>query len=252
MDHSNKEKGGAPIKPAAIKAIGRSKELLKTSLSDHNRAMLILAPSLQNVGDSPQSRKKTSLWSVQILLPSSFSKTQRENLGLAALAKMEAGLRVGHGHDVLEKLRKALGVKSFLAKRANDRTNYRYHTRSEGEVRRAQSIVNQWASIYRKNWDGLTSLDVRGPVLKGLQELKKEDQVLLGAWLEDEQYARPSTALPWIWKVSPLLASEKDLSDGKVAELVSSWNEEGGPVSWRFILFFGRFADLCLFVRPQF
>lgn len=226
MDHNNRNKKSTPIKPAALKALQKSKEQLKSSLSAHHKAMFVVAPALQSI-DVPRKNSDGRIWATPILLPSLFKKSQHDTLGLVALAQIESQLRIGHGHDSLEKLRKALGVKSFLARNAKERTNYRHHTRAEGELRRAQSIVDQWASIYRKNWSALVALESKGPVLRGLQELRKEDQILLGAWLEDEQYARPGTPLPWIWKVSPLLLGEGDDANGKVAGLVASWNEEG-------------------------
>lgn len=213
-------------RPAEAKALQRSKIRLRDNLSAHNSAMLMLAPNLWDVELNPSGERR--LWASPITLPSSFTGPERQNLNLDALAAIEAELRIGHGHDVLEKLRKALGVRSFLAKKSRDRTNYRTHTHSQEEIRRAQLVVKQWGRIYRKNWAALSALDVKGAALRGLQELKDGDLTLLGAWLEDEQYRNPGVNLPWIWKLSPLIAEGGEGMDGdEVAGLVASWNDEG-------------------------
>lgn len=186
-----------------------------------------LAPLLDNIKwDAPAEGR---VWAVPLTLPSAFTASQRMALDLNMLAAVETKLRIGNGHDILEKLRKALGLRSFLTRSArNQRAGYKGYTRSQAEIRRAQSIVKQWGHAYRRNWAALVALDVTGPILRGLQELKSDDLKLLGAWLEDEQYRNPTANLPWIWRVSPLVREEDNaMDDDELAAMVADWNEEG-------------------------
>lgn len=194
-------------------------------MSAHHQDILAIAPSLQGIDLNPSSESR--IWAAEVTLPSSFKPGQRSLLGLDDLSRVEAELRIGNGHDLLERVRKSLGVRSFLTKRSRDRVGYRNYTRSQGEIRRAQSVVKQWGRAYRKNWAALVSLGITGPVLQGLQELKNEDLTLLSTWLEDEQYRDRAVSLPWIWRLSPLLADGKTVQDDEMAKLVASWNDEG-------------------------
>lgn len=195
--------------------------------------MLALAPSLHDVSSESVPEADMRLWAASLILPSSFTRAQRETLGLQELGSIESELRIGHGHDILEKVRKALSIRSFLSKRARMRTNYRTHTRSQEEIHRSQIIVRQWAEIYRKNFKALVKLEISGPILRGLQELKDGDLTMLSAWMDNEQYWDPSSSLPWIWKVSPLMEDHSDNQPDtdKVTELVASWNYEGANLS---------------------
>lgn len=185
-----------------------------------------LAPSLDNVALDPSTEHR--IWAARITLPSSFTPSQRHALGLEWLAEIEIKLRIGHGHDILDSLRKALGLRSFLTRHSRQqRVGYKGYTRSQNEIRRAQSIVKQWGHTYRRNWAALVALEVEGPILRGLQELKSDDLKLLGAWLEDEQYRNPTANLPWIWRVSALSAVGKQQDDDEIATMVADWNEEG-------------------------
>lgn len=187
-----------------------------------------LVPSLDNVRHDPTPDLR--IWATRITLPSSFNDAQRQVLGLSRLAKIEIDLRIGHGHDALDKLRKALGVRSFLTRQTrSQQSGYSSYTRGQAEIRRAQSVVKQWGHTYRRNWDALVALDINpsDPMLKGLQELKSSDLKLLGAWLDDEQYRNPQSNLPWIWRVSPLGIDGLQQMDDEVAEMVADWNQEG-------------------------
>ncbi|KIJ43319.1 hypothetical protein M422DRAFT_47947 [Sphaerobolus stellatus SS14] len=50
-------------------------------------------------------------------LPSDFEHKDQERLGLKELAEIEYQLRIGVAYDALNKLRNALGLKSFLVRR---------------------------------------------------------------------------------------------------------------------------------------
>lgn len=186
-----------------------------------------LAPLLDNI--TWEAPAEGHVWAVPLTLPSAFNSSQRTALGLTMLATIETKLRIGNGHDILEKLRKALGLRSFLTRNArNQKAGYKGYTRSQAEIRRAQSIVKQWGHAYRRNWAALVALDISGPILRGLEELKSDDLKLLGVWLEDEQYRNPTGSLPWIWRVSPLVREGDDaVDDDELATMVADWNEEG-------------------------
>ena len=72
----------------------------------------------------------------------------------------------------------------------------------------------------------LQALHVEGIQLRGLQELRNEDLIVLGHWLEDQGYRSNTERLPWIWTMSPLVIDSHDAEED-IQRLVADWNEEG-------------------------
>ena len=91
--------------------LGSAKRRLAKRVEGHHQKFVQLIPLLAAVDLT--SRKGVD---DHILLPSSFTSAERKVLGMDQLVEIEGSLRVGQGHDVLEKIRRALSLRSFLSR----------------------------------------------------------------------------------------------------------------------------------------
>jgi len=206
--------------PSEIKRLQRSKQRLGDQLTKHHQTLVLLVPTLSNrecdIGE---------VHTAEITLPSTFTSKQRELLQLQNLALVEVKLRLAQCHDALDKLRKALGVRSFLTRHARKQHGTARSTRAQDAVSRAGVIVKRWAKTYRSAFKALGRLNVTQVELLGLQELKENDLKILGDWLEGEQYRYRETKLPWIWSLGSKAIFEGE--NGVFGDAVEKWNEEG-------------------------
>lgn len=222
--------------------------MVQKGLAAHYQALPHIAPDLSAYDLTPGDPHDDP-----ILLPSSFTCGEVTSLHLQELADIELRLRVGHGHDILERLRKALGVRSLFTRQARNTHGYRGNTRSQEAIRRAQSEVNSCARLYRRVFKGITALNAPNENLLGLQELQNSDLVMLSDWVEDKLYQGSNRQpLPWIWRLlstpltaehtGPDLASkveyqgngEEESAEARAArmecmQVVEQWNKEGPP-----------------------
>lgn len=203
---------------AAVVSEKRAK--LESQLKEHYRVLKIIAPGLVGrvslIPDAPHKDR--------ILLPSFFTSTQRTTLGLTRLVTTEITLRVAQCYDTLEKLRKALGVRSFLSRHARHSNGYNNSTRAQASLRNSEHNVKQWAIIYRRSYKALLDLGASAAKRRTLRNLEESDLVLLSSWLENEEYKSKDKALPWIWTV----AQQSSVSgSGDIVKKIQEWNEEG-------------------------
>lgn len=189
--------------------------------------MQALSPSLVAMEPSDPSAPETA----RLLLPSTFTAAEREDLGLQSLAAIEARLRIGECFDAVKKLKEALGVRSFLTRHVREQLGYNQATRSQDSIKRAEAVVRRWGRVYQAGWRALDALQTSHEDRQGLQELKKEHLTVLGQWLEGEQYKHRGSTLPWIWSVVPFSAEEADGEGSEMADRVESWNREGAWTS---------------------
>ena len=179
-------------------------------------------------------------------LPSDFDEEARHRLGLIPLSRIEFQLRCGQLHDALNKLRNALGLKSFLVR-------CKYHLasgqgallRSETEIERAGRQVQKWIEVYKRGWCALNALNTDQGVLSKdhpslqLQELHDTDCIILSEWLDEHRFwreqgemaegaaadkGRGRRELPWFWKIQ--FESPVD-EDGEVGDAVKDWANDG-------------------------
>lgn len=199
------------------------RNLLHKGLKTHYEHLAELAPNIVGHPMVP-----TTPGSDPILLPSSFTSEQCAAFGIQHLVDIEKELRMGNGHDCVKGLCEALGVRSFLTRHAAALYNYKENKAAQQSMRRSEANVKLWRAIYVRTWRALGRLGVEGSSLRGLQELKESDVVLLSDWLESSRYRSKSTQdrLPWIWTVSPLLQPKQNGTDSEHDE-VEKWNEEG-------------------------
>lgn len=204
-------------------ALATLKGKLESGLVGHYKALQVLAPHIPANLLAPQAAHKDP-----IRVPSHFSSADIAALGMEDLAKLELRLRVAHGHERIEKVKSLLGVRSFATRHAKQTHGVAKNSRAQEAVRHSERKVVEEAAVYTKNWDRLKALNPPEPALEGLQELKSSDLKLLGTWLEEEQYRRGGTDLPWFWSLRPLPAGP----NGTPVDLetqVKEWNEEGTP-----------------------
>ncbi|KAG9016017.1 hypothetical protein FRB90_003840 [Tulasnella sp. 427] len=205
------------LKTVFADKLKKRKAKLDAGLMLHYQFLRTITPDAPGIQLNPKEAHKD-----QILLPSRLTGFQRQALGLQSLAHLEKKLRIGQAFDILVRLRKALGVRSFLTRHARKSNGYNVTTRAQETLKRAEVAVQQWAAAYHRCWAALTCLEATQIELKGLRDLNNGDLLLLSTWLEDEKYRDRGASLPWIWTVAPLPQHEGDL-----AESVKAWSEEG-------------------------
>ncbi|KIJ42046.1 hypothetical protein M422DRAFT_254736 [Sphaerobolus stellatus SS14] len=127
-------------------------------------------------------------------LPSEFTFEARNRLSLEDLAQMEYQLGLGQAHDSLEKLRGALGLKSFLI-----------HQKSKN------AGGQDWQQVYKRAWevlgrlsDGVSQYGMEDSQWQ-LQELKEDDCVMLSEWTEEHRF----------WRAQGKLAEAQPSEKGK-------------------------------------
>lgn len=144
-----------------------------------------------------------------------------------AAIRLELVLRVGYGHDTLENLRRALGIKSCLLRhhRRDNRGNAAVE-KGNNNIANAQSRVEHYKVIYKHNWGNLKALGASPDDLRGLQELGDEHLKLLSSWIGDRDYRSSGNPLPWIWVLPRSNPEEVPCADD-FETIAMSWSQEG-------------------------
>ncbi|KIJ29007.1 hypothetical protein M422DRAFT_269618 [Sphaerobolus stellatus SS14] len=183
----------------------------------------------------------------KLRLPSDYPRFSHETLGLLGLADSEYRLRVAQAYDALQKIRAALGLKSFLVRRKHDSSGQSALLRSEAEIERAQRQVDKWAEVYERAWDAMDSLrdaNENGCHDSRLKVLNRgRDLIMLSKWLDEHrlwrergEVAEAASAkrgeghqeLSWIWKVEFQMGTSSDAVD----QAVHGWTAEAIRLEW--------------------
>ena len=142
-----------------------------------------------------------------ILMPSRFDAKERKSFQLDEMTEVEIKLRTAHCHEYLGKLRKALGVRSWLTRHSTKFNGTNRTTRAQEVMNRAETSVKEAAHAYERSHAHLLQL-CDATDLGGLKNLEKDDLQLLSSWLEGDHYKksssldnRQSKKLPWIWTI---------------------------------------------------
>ena len=173
-------------------------------------------------------------------MPSDFTHEARGRLGLEELSKLEFKLWIGQAYDALNKLRNALGLKSFLVRRKYKLAGGQpVLTRTEAEINRAGQHVEKWKEVYNRAYEALKRLhqgdttSTSEEVWKLLKPLQDGDCVMLSEWMEDNRFWREHgeqtearaaergggrKELPWFWKMQ-----FKEGSEDEIDTAVSQW-----------------------------
>lgn len=223
----NQKPDNAGVKTAAESSQSR----LRIAIGKHRKSVAALAPQIpvEPLAD------EDPLHEAELILPSSLSLVDRTEYGWAQMAGVELKLRIGLIYDILQALKKALAVKSYLSRQSKQPSNKAHQTRSMSQVTEAAKKVDYLKKAYRRCFKTLLSLGPSTLELGNLQELKEEDVQMLSSWLEEERYKKASTLpgqgpsdgtsreLPWIWRISPIAVEPGE----DVSEAVEKWNKEG-------------------------
>lgn len=198
---------------------------LTKGLSDYYTRLGYVAPGLAALDLTPGEPHLDP-----IMLPSGFTATEREEYQLQELESMEVRLRVGQGHDILQHLRRSLGIRSLLTRHTRQQLGVVKSTRSQENIKRAEARVLVWSRAYRRVWTGLRNLSPTVDLLQGLQQLDtNRDLMMLGDWVEERRWrGEGRQELPWIWTIGTApLAVGDERDNGPVDAVITRWNAEG-------------------------
>lgn len=196
---------------------------LSRGLDKHYEELSRTAPRIQGYQLHPQKPISDD----PILLPWRFSEEERTAFGVEALLYAERELRVAQAHDALARIRKSLGIRSYMSRHALKSNGYKENKNAQLALRRAEANVKLWRQVYNYSWKALEKLGVTGNDLRGLQQLTKDHLVVLGDWLEAERYRSKdkNDRLPWIWTIAMMENPDSTAEDQEA--MVESWNREG-------------------------
>lgn len=230
-----------------VSKIQQLTETIKASLASHYQQLRTLVPELE--GEPGVNLAAKDPISDPITLPSNLPRRVRQSPYLTNLVELEVAIRVGLAHDALQKLRSALGYKSFMRRHTVKAFGRHDGTRGKQATRRAAIQVDKWKVVYRGFYGALMELVEPGdPKLRGLKELGEDDLAVLGDYLErlDAPKVRNRPAdrppsLPWIWTLPLLTSADPEsaparLDDGNghpqdPEQAIEDWNWEGGSQS---------------------
>lgn len=208
----------------------RNKEttLRESKIRNHNAEVLTLFPDLEhneaNEGIIP-------------LLPSSYADAIQSHEG-KAWAKAELMIRVGIGHDTLQKIRIAAGLHNYYTrhqKHSRGREQMLRIARSQGsESEKKAKLI----SHYIANWSKIESLlkkyshlrAQKNHLIKGLQVLNRsEDVKFFQEWggQTAEYMGHSHQNISWIWTVCMENQSARLTEKSEIKKLTGTWESEG-------------------------
>jgi hypothetical protein len=136
-----------------------------------------------------------------LYLPSTFTASQREDLGWQELGNMELQLREGQANDLLERLRECLAEKSLKFRtEVRPANSQKKVTRAWGSVHRMDSQIKETVVMYRTARDAIGELGGAAD-LKRFQEIKRSDLKMSGDIVEENRVGQRSSVLPWFWRL---------------------------------------------------
>jgi hypothetical protein len=173
-------------------------------------------------------------------LPSSYPLAEVSKPEHESWAKTELELRVGMGHDLLDELRQAVGLHSYLIRRSKKArgvkamkkvSKYQASTsRQKGQIIR--DYIQNFDRLNRLLQAGVISMQEQSGALQGLQRLDaKKDAQFFQAWGDQPgEYAEQNGLLiSWIWRVAMLSPPGEDKVND-VRAMTKSWESEGTPL----------------------
>jgi hypothetical protein len=162
-----------------------------------------------------------------ILLPSGVALVDRSGPVLNHLASIEAKLRIGYAHDLIERIKRKLSYASLLTRKSRDVQGVQASTRAQQIIKSSQNEEKLDAQTYNRNYSALEKLQVPQHDLFGLQSLDEQsDLTMLSTWLEDELYKTRGVRLPWIWTLSTP-TQNMEVTGNQSNTQMEDWNAEG-------------------------
>ena len=122
---------------------------------------------------------------------------------LPEIASCEFDLRQGQANDALHDLRISIAYKSYLYRAGvrNNSPTHSYSTRSYGEVRAAQTSIEQAAKTYRLARKVMVKLKPSNDLLSKYPALQKDDLRASTAVADSNAPGQRSELLSWIWNI---------------------------------------------------
>jgi hypothetical protein len=213
------------------------RQLLLSKISNHYGRAVELFPYMSDC----------EMQTPRIALPSACSFSNQGDPQLLKFSDCELQLRVGHGHDILQKLRTAAGLHNYYVRKQKKETRgLKNMTKVSNSQRAASAKKSTLISEYNQNWKLICKIfDLLSPSsedrilkLKGLQELQDSDVRFF-----EEEGTQPSSYMvhtglhvTWIWKVAMLdhPESNKILQRGS-EEIAHDWENEGALFLYSFL-----------------
>lgn len=169
---------------------------------------------------------------------SSFPLQAFDTPEFRSFGELELRVRVGHGHDLLDRIRKGIGLKTFLWRWHKEEAKGQAMSQRVSAARdRAKRNLDYSTKQYGQNWKKIQKLceGLQVPVddshhsievLKGLKEVRNDDLRMLSDWVDDYRDYKPNRyeRMPWIWKVGRY---EPGRSNSHCKGIVEEWEEEG-------------------------
>jgi hypothetical protein len=139
---------------------------------------------------------------VRLLLPSSFTKSERIQMGLGQVAEVEAELREGQANDALEALRAGLAEKSLRFRtEVKPAKSQKTMTRAWDSIHRADKQIRGAVQCYCLARSALEELGASKELLKRYQEIQKKDLKMSRDVVEENRVGQRSSELPWFWRL---------------------------------------------------
>ena len=135
-------------------------------------------------------------------LPSSFTRSERVQMGLEQVAMVEAELREGQANDALEELRAGLAEKSLRFRtEVKPAKSQKTMTRAWDSIHRADKQIRAAVRSYRLARSALVGLGASNELLSQYQEIQKKDLKMSRDVVEENRIGQRSSELPWFWRL---------------------------------------------------
>ena len=186
------------IASIARSSLNRAPEVPEADLeeSDDETFFLGAGPELEEE-DAEIPIEQVRLW-----LPSTFTKSERAQMGLGQVTEVEAELREGQANDALEALREGLAEKSLRFRtQVKPARGQKTMTRAWDSIHRADKEIRGAVRCYRLARNALNGLGVSNELLGRYQEIQKKDLKMSRDIVEENRVGQRSSELPWFWRL---------------------------------------------------
>ena len=185
--------------PLPHSSLGKAPEDIGPNLeeSDEETFFLDAESEWEEEGDVEVPVERVAIW-----LPSSFSKSDRIQMGLEQVAKVEAELREGQVNDALEALWAGLAEKSLRFRtEVKPAKSQKTMTRAWDSIHKADKQIRGAVQCYRLARTALVTLEVSSELLGQYKEIHKEDLKMSRDVVEENRVGQRSSELPWFWRL---------------------------------------------------
>ena len=178
-------------------SLGRASEVIDLEESDEETFFLDVDSEWEEEEDVEVTIERVAIW-----LPSSFTKSERVQMGLGQVAEVEAELREGQANDALEALRAGLAEKSLRFRtEVKPAKSQKTMTRAWDSIHRADKQIRGAVQCYHLARTALKALEVSSVLLGQYKEIQKKDLKMSRDVVEENRVGQRSSELPWFWRL---------------------------------------------------